>query len=150
MIDLIKKIFTGACWSVESRDSRVTKSSGSSLGSSEWIPLQLPVCRSSCSGGGRWSAPPPRPSAWFLGGSGTNGFRGVQLYTCRLPKSRGKNKINYFFSTVEPFFLIFIEILSKKYSKSRLENFFTFKICAFLYIFVFLYRSLLLKEINAV
>lgn len=141
MIDLIKKIFTGACWSVESRDSRVTKSSGSSLGSSEWIPLQLPVCRSSCSGGGRWSAPPPRPSAWFLGGSGTNGFRGVQLYTCRLPKSRGKNKINFFFYSGTFFSDLYRNIIQKIFIIKMGELFLPLKFAHF-YIFVYFYTDL--------
>lgn len=142
MIDLIKKIFTGACWSVESRDSRVTKSSGSSLGSSEWIPLQLLVCRSSCSGGGRWSALPPRPSAWFLGGSGTNGFRGVQLYTCRLPKWRGKNKIKSFFFYSGTFFSdLYRNIIQKIFMIKMGELFLPLKFAHF-YIFVYFYTDL--------
>lgn len=92
---------------------------------------------------------PVRPHGSLVGvvPMGSAGFSFIPV-GCR--NQEGRTKFKFFFLQWNLFFLIFIEILSKEYSKSRLENFFTFKICAFLYIFVFLYRSLLLKEINAV
>lgn len=90
---------------------------------------------------------PVRPHGSLVGvvPMGSAGFSFIPV-GCR--NQEGRTKL-LFFSTVEPFFLIFIERYPKNIHNKDGRTFFAFKICAFLYICVFLYRSFL-KEINAV